>query len=262
MDASDFDLEEDLKYGTDPGVNTFRNNRMLVLNADSIGLLRQQLLNNLGIDETRKFLFRFGFQSGYSDFLQLKMNYEFDTEEELLKAGPKIHTDRGFVAAEIDEISYDREAGDFYYAGTWHNSYEAQQHVIYNGEADQPVCWSVMGYASAWSSGFIERPVLGLETQCLGMGDDVCKWEIKPINEWGPEADPYINALEDLFIGEELMKYYSYMGDKKGHTGKMELAKKTRMPETKASTASDRKENIEMFREAIEEIIGKRPPEL
>lgn len=262
MEASDFDLEKDLKYNTDPGVNTFRNNRMLVLNADSIGLLRQQLLNKLSIEEAREFLFRFGFQSGYSDFLQLKTNYEFDSEEELLKAGPKIHTDRGIVAAETEEVSYDRESGEFFFKGSWHNSYEAQQHVIYNGESDQPVCWSLMGYASAWCSGFIEIPVLGLETQCAGMGEDVCKWEIKPINEWGPEADPYINALEDLFIGEELMKYYSYIGDKKGHSGKMELAKETKMPETKASTASDKKENVEMFREAIEEILGESPPEL
>lgn len=262
MEANDFDLEKDLAYGTDSGVNTFRNNRMLILDADALGLLRQQLLNEFGVEKARKFLFRFGYQSGYSDFYQLKTNYEFDSEDELLKAGPKIHTDRGMVAAEPEELSYDRESGDFYFEGTWHNSYEAQQHVIYNGESDHPVCWSLMGYASAWCSGFIESPVLGLETQCIGAGDDACRWEIKPINEWGPEADTYLDALEDLFIGEELMKYYSYIGEKKGHSGKVQLAKETKMPETMASTASDRKENIEMFRDAIEEILGEQPPEL
>ncbi|WP_152031315.1 XylR N-terminal domain-containing protein [Natrarchaeobaculum aegyptiacum] len=262
MRASDFDLEEDLKYGTEPGVNTFRNDRMMILNADAFGLLRQQILNEFGEEKAYKFFFRFGFQSGYSDFLQINTNYEFESDDELLKAGPKIHTDKGMVSASPTELEYDRESGDFLFKGTWKNSYEAQQHIIYNGESDQPVCWSLMGYASAWCSGFIERPVLGLESKCEGAGDDVCEWEIKPITEWGSEADPFILALEDLFVGEELMKYYSYIGEREGFSGKMELAKQTNLPEVKASTASGHKENVEKFREAIEDILGEKPPEL
>jgi hypothetical protein len=199
MQASDFNLEADLEYGTQEGVNTFKNNRMVAFNADAIGLLRQQLIEAEGMETARELLLQFGFQSGYADFLQMKTSYDFDTEGDLLEVGPALHTQEGIVAVEPIEMDYDREAGEFYFQGLWHNSYEAQQHLIHNGEADHPVCWSLMGYGSAWCSGFMEMPVLEMESRCIGMGDDVCEWVIKPLDEWGDEADPYIEALEDFF---------------------------------------------------------------
>jgi len=262
MKSKDFDLKSDLEYGAEAGVNSFRNSRMLIFNAKSMGLLRQQLIDTLGINGARETLFRFGFQSGYSDFLSIENNYDFDSQKELLEAGPKIHTDKGLVDVETTEYEYDEAAGEFRYGGLWHNSYEAEQHVIYNGEADDPVCWSLTGYASAWCSGFAEIPVLAMESKCAGMGHDDCEWMVKPIDEWGEEAAPYIRAIMDFFRGDKLMKYYSYMQEQEGLEGKIELAKETNLPETKASTAVDSKENIEMFREAIEEILGERPPKL
>ncbi|WP_254822917.1 XylR N-terminal domain-containing protein [Haloglomus halophilum] len=262
MHADDFDLEEDLEYGSADGVNSFRNNRMLIFNAKSMGLLRQQLIDTLGVEEARKTLFRSGYQSGYADYLSIEKNYDFESPEELLKAGPRIHTDKGIVGVETDEIEYDRENGEFYFSGTWHNSFEAQQHIIHNGEANDPVCWNLIGYASSWCSGFAQTPVLAMEHQCAGMGADVCKWEVKPIDEWDEKAEPYIRAIMDFFKGEKLMEYYSYIEEQEGLEGKIQLAKETNLPETKASTAVDSKENIKMFRQAIEDILGERPPKL
>ncbi|MFC7075252.1 XylR N-terminal domain-containing protein [Haloarcula halophila] len=199
MQASDFQLEADLEYGTRDGVNAFKNNRMVTFNADAIGLLRQQLIDAVGVDTARDLLLRFGFQSGLADFLQMKTAYDFETPDDLLEVGPALHTQEGIVAVEPVEMEYDRAEGHFYFNGLWHNSYEAEQHVIHNGESDHPVCWSLMGYGSAWCSGFMGEPVLELETRCVGMGDDVCEWVIKPIDEWGPDAEPYIAALEDLY---------------------------------------------------------------
>jgi hypothetical protein len=199
MKAEDFDLKSDLKYGVRDGVNVFKTNRMVTFNADAIGLLRQQLIDAVGKEDARTLLLRFGFQSGYADFLQMQKGYDFDTEGDLLEVGPAMHTQEGVVAVEPTEMDYDRETGDFYFRGLWHNSYEAQQHVVHNGESENPVCWSLVGYGSAWCSGFMGEPVLELEERCVGMGDDVCEWVIKPIDEWGAEADPYLDALEDFF---------------------------------------------------------------
>jgi predicted hydrocarbon binding protein len=201
MKASDFDLKHDLEYGAREGTNVFKANRMVTFNADAIGLLRQQLIDSVGTEEARKLLLRFGFQSGYADFLQMKTSYDWETPDELLQVGPALHTQEGIVAVEPTEMAYDRDTGDFYFNGLWHNSYEAEQHVIHNGVSDHPVCWSLMGYGSAWCSGFMGEPVLELESHCVGMGDDVCEWVIKPLDEWGEEADPYIDALEDFFEG-------------------------------------------------------------
>jgi hypothetical protein len=199
MQASDFDLEGDLTYGAQQGVNVFKNNRMVTFNAGAIGLLRQQLIDSMGTETAREQLLRFGFQSGYADFLQMQASYDWETPGDLLEVGPALHTQEGIVAVEPTEMEYDREAGEFYFNGLWHNSYEAQQHLMHNGESDHPVCWSLMGYGSAWCSGFMEMPVLEMESRCVGMGDDVCEWVIKPLDEWGEEADPYIDALEDFY---------------------------------------------------------------
>jgi hypothetical protein len=61
-------------------------------------------------------------------------------------------------------------------------------------------------------------------------------------------------------MGEKLMEYYSFVEEREGLTGKMELAKRTNLPGTKASTAPDSKDNIREFREAVEDITGERPP--
>lgn len=201
MKAADFQLEEDLEYGMEQGVNVFKNNRMLTFNADAIGLLRQQLIEAVGVESARELLLQFGFQSGYADFLQMKTSYDFDTEGDLLEVGPAMHTQEGIVAVEPIEMEYDRADGSFYFRGLWHNSYEAEQHLMHNGLSEDPVCWSLVGYGSAWCSGFMETPVLELEERCVGMGDDVCEWVIKPLDEWDERADPYVKALQDLYEG-------------------------------------------------------------
>ncbi len=63
-------------------------------------------------------------------------------------------------------------------------------------------------------------------------------------------------------MGEKLMQYYSYVEEEEGLSGKIELAKETNLPGTKASTEPDSEENLELFREAIEEITGETPPQL
>jgi hypothetical protein len=63
-------------------------------------------------------------------------------------------------------------------------------------------------------------------------------------------------------MGEKLMEYYSYVEEAEGLSGKIELAKETNLPGTKASTEPDSEENLELFREAIEDITGETPPQL
>jgi hypothetical protein len=61
-------------------------------------------------------------------------------------------------------------------------------------------------------------------------------------------------------MGEKLMEYYSFVEEQAGLSGKIELAKETNLPGTKAATAPDSPENLEQFRIAVEKITGERPP--
>jgi Activator of aromatic catabolism/V4R domain len=153
----------------------------------------------MGRDKTREIILRFGYQNGYSDFLQMRLNHTFDTEMDLLASGPVIHSWEGVVNATPRDIQLDREAGVFEFTGVWTNSYEAAQYLTFHEVATEPVCWSLMGYASGWCTGFFGSPVVAIEPVCVGKGDDHCEWLIQPPAAWGEEAGPYVRALEGFW---------------------------------------------------------------
>jgi hypothetical protein len=201
--ATDFNLATQIAYNLETGVTTFRDSRLVIFDANAIGLLRQNLIERLGMAEARRFFLRFGFQNGFADFLQMKLNYTFDTEMDLLASGPVIHTWEGIVQAAPKEIRIDRGTGEFYFTGVWSNSYEAEQHLCHNEASHEPVCWSLMGYASGYATGFFGAPVLAIEPVCVGKGDDHCEWKLQHLGAWGDEAKPYIEALGDMFKAVE-----------------------------------------------------------
>ncbi len=146
-------------------------------------------------------MLQLGYQNGFSDFMQMKLNYSFDSELELLTSGPVIHTWEGIVQATPKEIRFDRAKGEFYFSGIWRNSYEAEQHLSFYHEASEPVCWTLMGYASGWSTGFFGSPLVAIEPVCRGMGQDHCEWEIQPPEVWGDAARVYLEAYQEFFAG-------------------------------------------------------------
>jgi hypothetical protein len=198
MKATDFNFQDDLKFDLDTGLTTFKDSRLVIFDANAIGLLRQSLLEELGWEKARRFFLRFGFQNGYSDFLQMKLGYEFDSEMDLLASGPVIHTWEGIVHATPKALEFDRETGAFEFTGVWTNSYEAEQHLTFNDAGDEPVCWSLMGYASGWCTAFFGSPLLAIEPVCAGKGDDHCEWKIQSPEAWGDEAKAYLDALDGL----------------------------------------------------------------
>jgi hypothetical protein len=199
MKATDFDLSRDLKYDLGTGITSFRDNRLVIFDANAIGLLRQKLRELLGVPKARNLFLAFGYQNGYADFMQMKMNYQFDTEMDLLASGPVIHTWEGIAQATPKEIRMNRATGEFYFTGIWKNSYEAEQHLCFNQPDTEPVCWSVMGYATGWCTAFWGSPVVAIEPVCMGKGDDHCEWLIQPPAAWGDKAAPYLEAYKEFF---------------------------------------------------------------
>ena len=195
MKATDFNLPKDIVYDFEKGITSFKDTRLIMFDANAVGLLRQMMTESIGWEKARETYLAFGYQHGYSDFIQMKHNYEFDSEMDLLASGPVIHTWEGIVQATPKEIKFDRETGDFYFTGVWLHSYEAEQYLMYNHAAGEPVCWTLTGYASGWCTAFFGKPILGIEPVCVGKGDDHCEWMLKPPADWGDLASPYIKAL-------------------------------------------------------------------
>lgn len=199
MKASDFNLRAEMKFDLEKGITSFKNTRLLIFDANAIGLLRQQIIEQIGLNKARELFLKFGYQHGYSDFLQMKLNYQFDSEMDLLASGPAIHTWEGLVQATPTEIQFNRETGEFYFTGVWTNSYEAIQQLQYSGIHNEPICWSLMGYASGWCTAFFGKPLVAIEPVCLGKGDEHCEWLIQPPEKWNEKAIPHINAYKEFW---------------------------------------------------------------
>ncbi|HYA24163.1 MAG TPA: XylR N-terminal domain-containing protein [Terriglobales bacterium] len=199
MKAADFNFSRDLKFNIQTGITTFKDSRLIILDANAMGLLRQKLLDTLGPDKARELLLQFGYQNGYSDFVQTKLAYRFDSEMDLLATGPVLHTWEGIVlATPKPEARIDRQKGEFFFPVVWKNSYEAEQHLCFNKPAQQPVCWTLMGYASGWASAFVGKRILAIESSCAGKGDAHCEVLLQPEPAWGKEAAPYIAAYKEF----------------------------------------------------------------
>ena len=201
MKCTDFNLEKEMKLDPETGIATFKGTRLVIFDANAVGLLRQNLLEKVGWEVARDIVFRFGFQHGYSDCIQMKVNYEFDTDMDWLASGPVIHTWEGIVKATPTHIEFDRATGHFYFTGVWSNSYEAEQFLSFNPVSKEPVCWSLSGYASGWCSAFFGSPILTVEPCCVGMGHDHCEWKLLPVDKWGPEAKPYVDIVKSMLGG-------------------------------------------------------------
>jgi transcriptional regulator with PAS, ATPase and Fis domain len=103
------------------------------------------------------------------------------------RAGGRLHTLQGQVL--VEPVERKSEDGPEPFAeAQWRESYEAEQHLLHLGRADQPVCWSLTGFASGYMSYCNGKPIYCLETRCVGKGDAVCQIVGKAAEEWGDEC--------------------------------------------------------------------------
>jgi len=200
MSVHDLQLPELLECQPDQGLIRLHKQRVVILSAAAMGLLRKELIETLGVDVARRLLMRFGYADGYQDAVSLRDGSSKTDPLEQVKAGPALHTLEGIVRATIRTIGYDAESGRFEAEVDWHNSYEGEQHVHLCGKSETPVCWSLVGYASGFASACLGREVYFREIQCIGQGAGHCAVIGKDADTWGDE----IATLREDFAGANL----------------------------------------------------------
>jgi DNA-binding NtrC family response regulator len=190
MRATDLDLRELLAFEPKGGVIRFAGERALLFDAVALGLLRWELIQTLGMTGARAALTRFGYAHGWRTAETMRQGFPWDSEDEWRKAGGWLHTLQGLVRVEPVESTSDRPRplGD----SVWHDSYEAEQHLLHLGRADEPVCWTLTGFASGYLSRAYGRDVYCLEERCRGRGDAVCRLVGRPLEEWGDTFAPHL----------------------------------------------------------------------
>ncbi len=197
-------LQDIVSLDTQKGLISFRGNRLLLFHADALSQLKDELIKTLGMDLARGVLVRFGYRCGYSDSQSVKNIFDLETDAEWMLAGPTLHTLEGLVQVTNEVLDFDRSTGHFYMRGIWRNSYEAEEYLKTYGSSLDPVCWTLVGYASGYSSGFMGRDTVCVETKCIAKGDPYCQYEIRTKEEWTGTADRYWQDLQPNSVVKSL----------------------------------------------------------
>src|SRR5688572_12933282 len=97
MKLSELKLPELLTVDEAAGTIHFRHRRMLIFDADAMGLLRKELIHTLGQERARRLLTRFGYACGYRDALTSKELFAWNSIADWWAVGPRLHTVEGIV---------------------------------------------------------------------------------------------------------------------------------------------------------------------
>ena len=193
MRAADLNLGDLLTFDPNGGIIRFAGQRTVLLDTAALGILRCELVKTIGSTAARGILTRLGYAHGWHTAETFKTSFPWDDPEEWREAGGRLHTLQGLVVVEAP----DRPApGGPFAEAIWHDSYEAEQHLLQLGRSDEPVCWTLCGFASGYLSCCHGREVVCIEDRCRGRGDAVCHLVGRFREEWGDEIAPHLPFYE------------------------------------------------------------------
>ena len=178
-------LSELLDFSPDKGTIRLHQQRVVILSAAAMGLLRKELIETLGAETARRLLMRFGYADGYHDAVTLRDRSAPADPIEALRNGAVLHTLEGIVRATLSRAEFDPESGHFDAEIDWRGSYEAEQHVHHYGVSADPVCWSLVGYVSGYASACVGQEVYFRESSCAGQGAKRCRVRGRDAGGWG-----------------------------------------------------------------------------
>lgn len=151
--------------------------------------LWHELVRTIGIPRARSVFMRSGYKNGQLDAeLEMKSRPDACIVDQFL-AGPQLHMLRGMAELKPITLEIDLDRRHFIMEHIWLNSYEVDIVLADKGLLDMPVCWSLLGYASGFSTTMMGFNVLFKEVSCRGRGDEVCRVVGKPVSEWDDASD-------------------------------------------------------------------------
>ncbi|THF60361.1 sigma-54-dependent Fis family transcriptional regulator [Pseudothauera rhizosphaerae] len=174
-----------LHFNPAEGLIWLEDRRMVLMHAEAMGALRQELIESLGSEAARGLLTRFGYAAGCRDGqLALKIHTGYEAIQNLLVSGAQFHALQGIVTVEQVHADIDVERGTCEVEFLWRNCFEDQIHIAAYGIGSEPVCWMEVGYASGFLTTCMGKRILVREVACRAMGDDTCRCVAKPVEDW------------------------------------------------------------------------------
>jgi two-component system response regulator HydG len=180
MRAADLDHKELLELDPEGGTIRFAGQRALLLDAVAMGLLRKYLVENFGLTAARTVLTQFGFAHGWRMAEAMQAEFQWDSDDDWRQAGTRINALEGLFRIAPGSGEPLSKEGLMLVA-----SYEAEQHLLHFGRADNPMCWTIAGLTSGYISKTAGKEIYVLEDRCLGKGDAGCHLFGRTREEWG-----------------------------------------------------------------------------
>jgi two-component system, NtrC family, response regulator HydG len=200
MDLDDLDLRDLFEMPPTGGVLRFAGERALIMDAVALGLLRRTLIETVGVAGARSILIRFGYAHGQRTAEVMRDAFPWGSERAWQLAGGRLHKLWGLV---VPETLPERPGGPFVEA-LWHDSYEAEQHLLHLGRADQAACWAQCGFVSGYLSRVNQAPIYCVETRCRARGDAVCHMVGQPRDAWGDAIGDIVAPYEQAGLDAAL----------------------------------------------------------
>lgn len=179
----------------------FMQQRVLILDALALGLLRKELIDTLGYHKARKILTRFGFAHGWRTAKMI----EEDFPEVLFDGhgGEHLHRLFGLVNT-TNRVERNEEGEGLLIRTKMENSYEAEQHLNLLGTAEEGSCWTLTGFASGYETYKRGREMFFIETKCISKGDPYCQMEGRFKECWDHRLDDHLPYFEMESISKTL----------------------------------------------------------
>lgn len=190
MKAEDLHLDEIIKFSK--GRIDLRGRRLVLHSVHAFAHMRKDLIDTIGVEQTRHILTQFGFYWGQADAAAMKRIFKWDNPAEWLKAGPIIHSLQGSVNTVVKSLQMDEKNGSFEMEVVWNNSAEAEDENFEAGTNGDSTCWILVGYASGYATFCLGKNIYFIERKCRGKGDQTCAAAGKDLQSWGDEIKPYL----------------------------------------------------------------------
>lgn len=197
-------IQEMLEFKPDQGRILLGGSRVILVSSSALGMLRRDLISVLGQERARGFLLRYGWSCGYNDAISVRQQNPDCSDDFWSKQGPLLHTLEGVVHVDIRVMEFDRARGHYFVEGTWTHSYEAEEHLRQLGHAEEPVCWTLVGYGGGYTTAVVGRQVVFKEVRCVAKGDSHCQFVGRTVDAWGPAIEDELVYYGESKIAEEL----------------------------------------------------------
>ncbi len=199
MRATDLDHSELLELDPTSGVILFSNQRVVIIDVVALGLLRKYVVDSFGYTPAQTLLTQFGFAQGWRAADSVVLECDLDDEAERRAAGIKLCSLQGLFRFESGSEDPLAPTGSVLSA-----SYEAEQHLLHIGQADNPMCWTVCGLLSGYMSRVVQKEIYVLEDRCVARGDAACHVVGRTRAEWGDERAPDLRYFDPRTLQEGL----------------------------------------------------------